>query len=413
MTTNKKNSTMVAGLLFGTSAFGMGMLYMPATFNQLGYVGMSTIMAFMFLLTYLSLYFINLADEKEQEIEKSSSKRDYSFFANFNRHLSLMVTIAFILSNFAVVYLFLRRATDLTVALINIKAKMATTTWVRLGVLTFYSIAALSLFMQHDLTILKPLSYVALFACFYYAALMVMLGFTSKIPLSELKPFRYDNGLNALLNAIFAAHCQFSFLNFKDTLRVKNDRNSKKMLLIACLTIYLSYATIGFFGYKYMGSSIGSDYILGLVVKNFSENKLLDNNNLFGRKLFQGLLFVLSTLFIVIFFTGIPLTVFTFVPEIEKLVKRANVKPNTRIVKLIIGLALYVFALPSSLNEGLFLAFVSAFCTNFLSFGFPGIYAVHYSTDRRIRGIGYSMIGFSSILALLLAGVEIKNAVSK
>lgn len=271
-----KGTPLTTGLLFGTSAFGMGMLTLPSTFNQLGIILTLMIMLSLAALLYASLYFINAVDESE----KATGNHDYSYFSNkISPKLKIIVSIAFICSNFCVVYLFLRRATDLTVALVNMGLKLENTTWIRLVFLSFYAVMSTFLFLQKDLSVLKPLSYVSLGAAIYFMVLMFIMGVTTKNKFSSLKLFNFDNGVSACLNIIFAAHCQFSFLDFKRILKEQNKKTGNKLALVGTLMIYGIYIPVGFFGYMYLGTNVGTDYILKHFLDNANDNLLFEMNN--------------------------------------------------------------------------------------------------------------------------------------
>ena len=62
------NSAFAAGVLIGVSAFGSGMLYLPAGFNAMGYVGACLVMVLLATLTWLSLWALNLVDDKARKI---------------------------------------------------------------------------------------------------------------------------------------------------------------------------------------------------------------------------------------------------------------------------------------------------------------------------------------------------------
>lgn len=393
---NKLNSPLTAGLLFGTSAFGMGMLYLPAAYFQLGYMGMLIMSAVMFLISWFSLYCLNGAEG----VCEDGNKHDYSYFARFSSKLSLGISVAFLASNFAVIYLFLRRATDLTVALLGEITTIENRATIRFMVLTLYTLAAFSFFIKRDLSMLKPLSYVSLFAGFYYSALMVICGIGSKNKLSELNAFAWNDGLDAFLNFLFAGHCQFAFLDFLSTLKEKNVKNGKKLMTIGLLVIYVIYTIVGFFGYKFLGESIGTNYILGVVLDDFSDNVLYTHNNVFPKAVMKVLLLLLTGLFVVIFFTNIPLTVFAFLPELEKIMFKCNVKVKRLYTCIGVAVVMWALAIPTKLKEQLILGLFSAFFTNFLSFGFPGMYGLYYLKDKRFKPLCIMLVGLSTLIAI-------------
>ncbi|OQS53578.1 transmembrane amino acid transporter [Ecytonucleospora hepatopenaei] len=393
----KTGTIFTTSLLFCTSAFGMGMMLLPAAFNCLGYVLSLAIMLSLGALLYASLYFLNAADESE----KKTGEHDYSYFAaKISPKFKIGVSISFICSNFVVVYLFLRRATDLSVSVINLMFNFKNITWFRFSLLTFYAIMSCLLFLQKDLSVLKPFSYVSLGAAIYYSVLMVIMGCGSKVKFRELKAFNFYNGINATVNIIFAAHCQFSYLSFKRLLRTQNTSTGNKLAMGGTAMIYAIYITVGFFGYMYLGSAVDTQYILGHYLENPKDNALFKMNNVFPEKVYKGMIVTLVALFAVIFFTNVPLTVFTFLPEIQTLCAQAGFKARREYVGVVVALLVYAAAIPRKLPEGLFLTLSAAFFTNFLSFGFPGIYGAYYCQSKREKFVGALLYFFSAVVLI-------------
>ena len=403
---SKKSSTLSTGLMFGTSAFGMGMLSMPAIFNQLGYVTALMIMLFFAAALYGSLFCLNLADDNQETKEF----HDYSYFAShISRKLKALVSVAFVFSNFAVIYLFLRRATGLTVCLFNMYFDYKGWAFImfRMLFLVVYALLSTLLFLQEDLSMLKPMAYVSLFAAFYYSILMIVMGITSPIAFKDLKAFNWYKGMPALLNIIFAAHCQFSVLGFKNILANKNRDSGNKMALIGTVVIFSIYISVGFFGYKYLGNGVGSEYILGLFLENTQTNLLFTNNTIINATLYKVMICLLVALFVSIFFTNIPLTALAFIPEIQELFFMAGYKAKRTPVAMVVGLLMFVLAIPQKLPEDLVLEFSSCFFSNFLSFGFPGIYGMFNSKNTKIKNIGFSLL----LLSIFVMGADLINIV--
>ncbi|KAL6121306.1 transmembrane amino acid transporter [Nucleospora cyclopteri] len=395
--TKKTVGPVKTGFLFGTSAFGLGMLYLPAVFNQIGYMGAFLTILMLFGLSWLSLYFLNITDEAIDP-EKN---HEYSYYAAFiSSKTKKIVEICFILSNFTVVYLFLRRASDLTVSLIKFWFVVAEPYYIRMAILTFYAITCYLLFLKEDLSALKFLSYLSLSSAIFYSLLMIVCGMYSEITLGEMKAFNNYKGVDAFSNLIFAAHCQFAFLAFKGNLTVKNRRNGLIMATIGLLVTYGIYTTVGIFGYKYLGKSVEDKYILELVVDNLRNNVLIDKNKAMCSRSMSYCLALLTGMFVIIFYAGIPLTAFTFIPVIQKFTDDSNFKMSRIQSASIVAILMYLVAIPIELNEGFLLGIISAICTNFLSFGFPGLYGMKFGSTALEKRAGCCLLIISCLIGI-------------
>lgn len=116
--------------------------------------------------------------------------------------------------------------------------------------------------------------------------------------------------------------------------------------------------------------------------------------------MFKVMICVLIGLFALIFFTNVPLTVFTFIPEIEMLVQAAGFKPKRWLIGVCISTLMFSIAIPRQLNEQLILALSAAFFTNYLSFGFPGIYGTFYCKTTKERLLGAALYVFSGMVLI-------------
>ena len=402
------NSAFAAGVLIGVSAFGSGMLYLPAGFNAMGYVGACLVMVLLATLTWLSLWALNLVDDKARKIR--NRKYDYSYFAeSIGTKFSCLVSIIFIIANFLTCYCFFARMSELSLTVLNVFWKYESSTsqislYLRLLFITLYPILSYTFLIQKDLSVLQPIAYMSLGTTLFYSFLMIGCGIVSRNSLSDLKPFNNKGVLSAIVRMIFAAHCQFAFFDSKNTLRSKTFSNSLLMITIGVAVIYGCYLTIGFFGYKYLGSAIKDSFILTILKEEGFDNNLLSKNNyLLPSELFKYATILMTACFIIIFFTGATITIYTFIPEIEKILSICGIYSSKNILCFLIIFLLWLCNLKKDVNIDLVLTLSAAIGTNSLSFAIPGIYIISSTKNNKSKVIGYSLVIASIVIVGLMA----------
>ncbi|CAG2101416.1 unnamed protein product [Medioppia subpectinata] len=158
-----------------SSTLGSGILFMPASFNQLGYLTAWIVVAMIGLLNWYSIYSLSYAAESA----KGDKEQTYSSVAEmFSKKLKLVVDLTFSISNLGTCFIFLRRAAKYSSILIcQILPKSVDSEICRKVVLALLSIFSFRMLLLESLSSLSPLSYLSMFSALYYLGLMISLGF--------------------------------------------------------------------------------------------------------------------------------------------------------------------------------------------------------------------------------------------
>ncbi|EEQ82076.1 hypothetical protein NCER_101273 [Vairimorpha ceranae BRL01] len=394
----KKGLTAVGGAItITTTMLGAGINFMPAAYASLGYINSMFCMMFVIFLTGLTLFTVGYS----AHLNKSNTKSYSSIGYDFHMYLGYIVDFAIVFSQFFVGIVFQKYMVDLLILyLFNVKSGQKDYDTYRIGGLLVTSIILYGLSLLKDLSSLRFTSYLSVFSVFYLTLLMTFFNFYLKTDIQtggfDAKNNKYGFGLQSI---ILGMCCQVNMVSVYSELL---NKSAKGLIFISAVSSILGgmiYASVGFFGYKILGNSIGKEDIIKIFCdRNSLLNRALANENIFIRKSPQvaivGAIFVLLGSF--------PLQLN---PASNILMKIFGKKDERSRIMLVTGLflsILFINFIPN-LKLDTFMGICGGIFSNSISFFFPSLYYI--LSVRKINLI--SILSGLTILFSICVGIYI------
>lgn len=367
------------------STFGTGILFMPSCFMLMGYVVASLALVLSGFLTYYTLYALGYSTVMVECKHDASYPKVGSLFS---RPLKIIIDIAMLGSNLGVICVIIRYLSSYCADMLGAAMPATNTEFLRRVVLCATTAIMTYFGTLESLSSLAFISKISLAGVVFYICLVAYYAMFHGTAFSELKSFgeQYSQGF---IKAVFAMHCQFSFLSIYNQMDDKSLGSVSVVSAVSGAAIALMCFASGILGYIAVGNEIGTCHILQ-VFKNPQSafmQKIMANSFDKGGYLPKTIL----VMFLFVWFGLLCFASNPCIPIIQSYLTFKG-KPISRLsVAMLIALMCLAAGVPATLDIDTVLSVVAAVFTNPLSFMFPCIFMLYtaprYSTHSVVSGL--------------------------
>lgn len=383
---------------------------MPYVFSVLGSRIAFSMMAFIGIMTYHSIYSLSYV----ATISKTEKDQKFTYSqlaAKFSKTLAKMVSFCLVISSVITVFSFTQTFIKIFIGSLsyNEKLKVLLTDKViyfttRAAILLVISTIYYFLFQKENLVSLSIFSSLSLWMAIFFSLFVSFLGLYKPAPATQLLSKDKFNIVDPLGCIIFALHCQFSYMDIYNSMENTSIPNIKFVTLTASILATILYSTVGYLGSKAVGNSINGDPIifkfaflersLPSEAPNVVESLIARYGMIVGAYIPR----LIHTLFCPIFFSGIVFSMFAIIPILQKAFSIKGKALSRKKTSAIAALFIFFTGLPSAANFLDAIFAISGFLlTTPLSFLFPALFELYASENR------FGLLTMSSKLMIALS----------
>lgn len=427
-----KISNLTASVFIVALSLGSGISLMPAVFNMLGTVKGFLVMGFIGLITFHSIYSLSYAATFAKE--KHDEELTYTTLAGkFSNNLKRCVSISLIVSVMSTAFSFVQRLVGVSVEMLRTNETMDAFFDKNDENMQYYlfrsAFLAVLCTVYYFLFLLDNLSSLAIFSKFsmlaagVFSSVVSYYGIVAPVDQSELNADHMDFG-GALGNAVFALHCQFSFLSVFNSLKDNSLSNTLLVTILGSAMGTVLYSAVGFFGYKGLGSNIGNRSVLGIFSLKYPDIEdssdlspelkvLVSLKERYGELLGSKLPRMICFAFIPIFFVGVVSSMFTTIPIMQDMLSRRGKKPSRRSMSIFCCVLTFLFGIFKVNSLDRVLSVFGYLLTTPVSFLFPSLFVLYTSKKKMsIMTISSGImiaLSFTLMIGLLIAELKVSK----